>query len=92
MVFSATFNIISVISGRSVLLVEETGVQEKITELSQVTGKLMITSKEWEICQVLDATKSMWWAFLILFQELNVAMVIKEFNILMLKSPLNQER
>jgi hypothetical protein len=26
------------------------------------------------------------------FQELNVAMVIKEFNILMLKSPLNQER
>jgi hypothetical protein len=39
-----------------------------------------------------DATKSTWWAFLILFQELNVAMVIKEFNILMLKSPLNQER
>jgi hypothetical protein len=31
-------------------------------------------------------------AFLILFQELNVAMVIKEFNILMLKSPINQER
>ena len=30
--------------------------------------------------------------FLILFQELNVAMVIKEFHILMLKSPLNQER
>ena len=28
----------------------------------------------------------------ILFQELSVAMVIKEFNILMLKSPLNQER
>jgi hypothetical protein len=42
--------------------------------------------------QVLDAAKSTWWAFLILFQELNVAMVIKEFNILMLKSPLNQER
>ena len=52
----------------------------------------MITSKEWEICQVLDATKSTWWAFLILFQELNVAMGIKEFNIQMLKSPLNQER
>ena len=52
----------------------------------------MITSKEWEICQVLDATKSTWWAFLVLFQELSVAMVIKEFNILMLKSPLNQER
>ena len=30
--------------------------------------------------------------FLILFQELNVAMVIKEFNILMLKNPLNPER
>jgi hypothetical protein len=39
-----------------------------------------------------NTTKSTWWAFLILFQELNVAMVIKEFNILMLKSPLNQER
>ena len=24
----------------------------------------MITSKEWEICQVLDATKSTWWTFL----------------------------
>jgi hypothetical protein len=33
----------------------------------------MITSKEWEICQVLDEAKSTWWAFLILFQELNVA-------------------
>ena len=31
-------------------------------------------------------------SLLILFQELNVAMVIKEFNIQMLKSPLNQER
>ena len=31
-------------------------------------------------------------SLLILFQELSVAMVIKEFNILMLKSPLNQER
>ena len=31
-------------------------------------------------------------SLLILFQELNVAMVIKQFNILMLKSPLNQER
>jgi hypothetical protein len=46
-----------------------------------------ITSKKWEICQVLDATKSTWWAFLILFQELNVAMVIKEFNIQILKRP-----
>ena len=40
MVFSATFNTISIISWRSVLLVEETGVPEKITELSQVTDKL----------------------------------------------------
>jgi hypothetical protein len=39
-----------------------------------------------------DATNSTWWAFSILFQELNVAMVIQEFNIQMLKSPLNQER
>ena len=31
-------------------------------------------------------------SLLILLQELNVAMVIKEFNILMLKRPLNQER
>ena len=52
----------------------------------------MVTSKEWEICQVLDEAKSTWWAFLTLFQELNVAMVIKEFNIIILKSPLNQER
>jgi hypothetical protein len=40
MVFNATFNNISVISWRSVLLVEETGVPEKITDLSQVTDKL----------------------------------------------------
>ena len=37
MVFNATFNNISVISWRSVLLVEETGVY---TDLSQVTDKL----------------------------------------------------
>ena len=35
-----TFNNISVISWRSVLLVEETGVTEKTTDLSQVTDKL----------------------------------------------------
>ena len=37
MVFNATFNNISVISWQSVLLVEETGVPEKTTDLSQVT-------------------------------------------------------
>jgi hypothetical protein len=40
MVFNATFNNISVILWRSVLLVEETGVPEKTTDLSQVTDKL----------------------------------------------------
>jgi hypothetical protein len=40
MVFNATFNNISVISWRSVLLVEETGVPEKSTDLSQVFDKL----------------------------------------------------
>jgi hypothetical protein len=45
-VFNATFNNISVILWRSVLLVEETGVQvenhrsEKTTDLSQVTDKV----------------------------------------------------
>ena len=38
--FNATFNNISVISWQSVLLVEETGVPEKTTDLSQVTDKL----------------------------------------------------
>jgi hypothetical protein len=41
MVFNATFNNISVISWRwSVLLVEETGVPEKTTNLPQVIDKL----------------------------------------------------
>jgi hypothetical protein len=41
MVFNATFNNISVISRRSVLLVEETGVPPaKTTDLPQVTDKL----------------------------------------------------
>jgi len=40
MVFNATFNNISVISWRSVLLVEETGGPGKNSELSQVTDKL----------------------------------------------------
>jgi len=39
-VFNATFNNISVISWRSVLLVEEIGNPEKPTDLSQVTDKL----------------------------------------------------
>ena len=40
MVFNATFNNSSVISWRSVLLVEETDNTEKTTDLSQVTDKL----------------------------------------------------
>jgi hypothetical protein len=40
MVFHATFNNISVISWRSVLLVEETGVPRETTDLPQVTDKL----------------------------------------------------
>ena len=40
MVLNATFNNISVISWRSGLLVEETGVQEKTTYLSQVSDEL----------------------------------------------------
>jgi hypothetical protein len=40
MVFNATFNNISDISWRSVLLVEETEYAEKTTDLPQVTDKL----------------------------------------------------
>jgi hypothetical protein len=40
MVFNATFNNISVVSWRSVLLEEETGVSTKTTDLSQVNDKL----------------------------------------------------
>jgi hypothetical protein len=40
MVFNATFNKISAISWRSVVLVEETGVPGKTTDLPQVTDKL----------------------------------------------------
>ena len=40
MIFIVTFNNISAISWLSVLLVEETGVPEKTTDLSQVTDKL----------------------------------------------------
>ena len=40
MVFNATFNNISVISWRSVLLVEETGVSEKTAYLSHVSNEL----------------------------------------------------
>ena len=40
MVFNATFNNISDISWKSVLLMEETEYPEKITDLLQVTGKL----------------------------------------------------
>jgi hypothetical protein len=40
MVFNTTFNYISVILWRSVLLVEETGVQGENPNLTQVTDKL----------------------------------------------------
>ena len=40
MVFNTTFNNISDLSWRSVLLVEETKVPENTTDLSQVTDKL----------------------------------------------------
>jgi hypothetical protein len=40
MVLNAAFNNTSVISWRSVLLVEENGLQEKKNDLSQVTDKL----------------------------------------------------
>ena len=39
MVFNVAFNSISVISWRSVLLVDETGEPQKTAELSQVTDK-----------------------------------------------------
>ena len=42
MVFNATFNNISVISWRSVLLEEETGYPEKTADPSQVIDKLII--------------------------------------------------
>jgi hypothetical protein len=42
MVFNATLNNISVISWRTVLLVEETGVPGETTDLPQVTDKLMM--------------------------------------------------
>jgi hypothetical protein len=52
MVFNATFNNISVISRRSTLLVEETGIfLEKTTNLSQVTDKLLLQNDvlpEWD--------------------------------------------
>jgi hypothetical protein len=48
MVLNATFNNISVISGRSVSLVEETGVPEKNSDLSQVTDKLIYINIHWK--------------------------------------------
>ena len=40
MVFNVTFNNMSAISWQSVLLVEQTGVPDKTTDLPQVTNKL----------------------------------------------------
>ena len=47
MVFNATFNNISVISWRLVLLVEETGVPQKTTDLLQVTDKHLAMNGVW---------------------------------------------
>ena len=49
MVFKATFNNISVILWRSVLLVEETEYPEKITDLSQIT--------QWQTFSYLNSTQ-----------------------------------
>ena len=48
MVFNATFSNISVISWRSVLMVEETEYPEKTTDLSQVTWSHNVVSPEWD--------------------------------------------
>ena len=47
MVFNTTFNNISVISWQSVLLVEETGVQQKTTDMLQVTDKTLSHNVVW---------------------------------------------
>jgi hypothetical protein len=55
MVFNATFNNISVIWWRSVLLVEETRGPEKTTDMSQVTDKLyhiMLYTSPWSILEL----------------------------------------
>jgi len=55
MVINATFNNISVISWRSVLLVEETGYPEKTADLSaQVTDKLYQQEQTTDLTKVTD--------------------------------------
>ena len=49
MVFNATFNTISVISCRSVLLVEETEDPKKNTDLSQVTYQIMLLTSRFKL-------------------------------------------
>ena len=46
-VYSATFNNISVISWRSVLLVEETGVSEEFEDTKQVTRIRKSKNRQW---------------------------------------------
>ena len=62
MVFNATFNNISVISWRSVLLVEETGVHGETTYLPQVTDKLYLII-EWVLSNGCSEWVSEWLLF-----------------------------